>query len=200
MLNSIHKKIRLDIITIKTEGICVRYSPIEHANVLKTNDEDIQKFIKSFEDVLLILDASIKCKATFENKILAYPNLKSVNIPKWAGIGAVTYVSDNLINKKHLIAENEDYKLEVNKLNTELVKALQAFDGAFSLGQTNEGLLGVKFGMVNEVEAFEKLAIQVQQTGKTVEESSRVIIFYQFFRTFLKIFPLVYRNNGRSSS
>lgn len=177
-MNSIHKKIRLDIITIKSEGVCIRYTPVEHANVLKTSDEDVEKFIKSFEDVLLILDASIKCKAVFESKINAYPNLKSVNIPKWAGIGAVSYVPDYLINKKHLIVDNEEFKLEVNKLNTELVKTLQAFDGAFSLGQTNEGLLGVKFGMVNEVEALDKLATQVQNVGKTVEESSRVRVVF----------------------
>jgi hypothetical protein len=159
---------------MKTEGVCIRYSPIENANLIKTNDEDIEKFIKSFEDVLLILDASIKCKAVFEDKIVSYPNLKSVNIQKWAGIGAVAYVPDYLINKKHLIVDNEEFKLEVNKLNSELVKSLQAFDGAFSLGQTSEGLLGVKFGMVNEVEALDKLATQVQNVGKTVEESSRV--------------------------
>ena len=164
----------MDAINIKNEGACIRYSPIEHANLIKTTDEDVEKFIKSFEDVLLILDASIKCKAVFESKISAYPNLKSVNIQKWAGIGAVAYVPDYLINKKHLIVDNEEFKLEVNKLNTELVKTLQTFDGAFSLGQTYEGLLGVKFGMVNEIDALDKLATQVQNVGKTVEESSKV--------------------------
>jgi hypothetical protein len=172
------------VIRIKDEGICIRYSPVEHANLMKTVDDDIQKFIKSFEDVLQILDASIKCKAIFEMKIALYPNLKSVNVKKWAGIGAVSYVPDSLVNKKHLISESEEFKLEVNKLNTELVKSLQSIDGAFSLGQTTEGLLGVKFGMVNEMEALDKLAIQVQKTGKNVEESSRVRLFKQLNGAF----------------
>lgn len=61
---------------------------------------------------------------------------------------------------------------EINDINEEIVKTLQSQDGAFSIGMANDNLKGVKLGMVNEVDAVEKLAEQIQMTGKTIEESA----------------------------
>ena len=49
--------------------------------------------------IIAILDASIKCKSIFD-KIKEFPNLISVNILKWAGIGAVRYIPDYLLNQR----------------------------------------------------------------------------------------------------
>ena len=160
-----------------------------------------------------------------------------VNIPKWAGVGAVRYIPDYLMDKldeiskylefirskefsvsiaesrlsqtdsavdtdtdtsksetdgqelanktaadlnevfeeKHMQKLYQDIK-EINDINEQLVKLLQAQDGAFSIGQADDGLKAVKFGMVSELDALKNLASQVQKVGKTVEEDSRVRI------------------------
>lgn len=202
LLNSLHKNIELELIEIETEGICIRYSPLEHANVFNTNEHDIKLFDKSLEDIIAILDASIKCKSIFD-KIKEFPNLISVNILKWAGIGAVRYIPDYLLNQLDEISKylefikekefstlsqseivhfdeqklNQDIK-DINELNELLVKTLQAQDGAFSIGQAYDGLKAVKFGMVSELDVLKKLAGQVQDVGKTLEEDSRVSVCF----------------------
>lgn len=172
LLNSEHKKIQLECIELDDEGVCIRYSPLEHIQLLKTQDDDMILFLKSFEEIVVILDASIKCKASFNNRITKYyPNLVPLECDKWAGIGAVTYVPDYFIDKEF----DDKAKDEINKLNIELVRVLQSKDGAFSLGFNSNGLYGVKFGMVNDLESLNSLALQVQQQGKQVEESSKFI-------------------------
>jgi hypothetical protein len=57
------------------------------------------------------------------------------------------YITDSLLQK--LDNQDEKFVFETNKMNSELVKSLQFQDGAYSLAQTNDGLLlGVKFGIV----------------------------------------------------
>ena len=154
----------------------------------------------------------------------------SVNVPKWAGIGAVRYIpdyllekideiikyqeeiisfsssssSDNLkdetsLNTSSNLTSNSQEKLtddksmqseqkpkpaknelfekfieEIVSINNALVEKLQAHDGAFSLGEASDNMVAVKFGMVNEIDDLKKLACQVQDVGKEVEESARV--------------------------
>jgi hypothetical protein len=156
--------------------------------------------------------------------------LISVNVPKWAGIGAVRYIPDYLLDKideiikyqeeiisfssssssdnlkdetslntssnltlnsqekltddksmqseqKPKPAKNELFEKfieEIVSINNALVEKLQAHDGAFSLGEASDNMVAVKFGMVNEIDDLKKLACQVQDVGKEVEESARV--------------------------
>lgn len=53
LMNSLHKKIELELIEIENEGICIRYSPLEHTNVYETNEYDMKKFDKSMEDIIV---------------------------------------------------------------------------------------------------------------------------------------------------
>lgn len=166
----------------------------------------------------------------FDANIKEYKNLISVNIPKWAGIGAVRYIPDYLLddldkitkyqeemislstsssngNLKEEISLNEKsneqeasdkvddlnktlqkdeqtkpnknellekYIEEIKTINKALVEKLQAHDGAFSLGEASDGMVAIKCGMVNEIDDLKKLACQVQDVGKEVEESARV--------------------------
>ena len=55
-MNSLHKSIEFDLIEIGNEGICIRYSPLEHANIHGTNENDIDSFKKSLEDIIDIMD------------------------------------------------------------------------------------------------------------------------------------------------
>ena len=68
----------------------------------------------------------------------------------------------------------EKHVKDINNLNDQLVKKLQAQDGAFSIGEASDEMLAVKFGMINESDALKSLALQVQDAGRDVEEASRV--------------------------
>ena len=74
-------------------------------------------------------------------------------------------------NKNELL---EKYIEEIKTINKALVEKLQAHDGAFSLGEASDGMVAIKCGMVNEIDDLKKLACQVQDVGKEVEESARV--------------------------
>ena len=84
----------------------------------------------------------------------------------------------------------EHHAKEINEINEKLVKNLQAQDSAFSQGETSDKMIAVKFGMVNEIDSVKKLAFQVQQVGKDIEESSRVSIFY-ILKKFLHFFIVI---------
>lgn len=175
-----------------------------------------------------------------------FKNLIPVNVPKWAGVGAVRFMPDYLSEKAEAILKYQDSKVrakklqeekakkeaeeaksesakpadaedqaeqppasdtesvkgpessepvtsksedveefvvdeafekhvkDINSLNDQLVKKLQAQDGAFSIGEASDEMLAVKFGMINESSALKSLALQVQDAGRDVEEASRV--------------------------
>ncbi len=235
LLNSLHKNIELGLFEIRGEGSCIRYSPMEHANVYATCEYDLYMFDKSLEDIITILDASIKCKATFGKQVKKFANLMSVNVARWAGIGAIRYIPEYLLDKIGAIVKYSDYlrkkreeeeiliKLhkekegdypeplikikedeinpnnieaeiekefdvgtrydfdkyikEIDSVNEEIVKKLQKKDGGFSVGLASDGLKAIKLGMVNDTDAVEKLAFQVQEVGRSIEEESKVVLF-----------------------
>lgn len=67
---------------------------------------------------------------------------------------------------------------EMNELNEELVKNLKSLDSAFSIGVGSDGLKAIKLGMVNDLDAVEKLASKIETEGRKIEESSMVNIFF----------------------
>ena len=114
-----------------------------------------------------------------------FKNLIPVSVPKWAGIGAVRYIPDYLLDKlddieKHLADEQADSSEmnkcvdEINELNEQLVKTLQHEDGAFSIGIGSDSMKAVKLGMVSDCDAFNKLVTRIQTVGKNLEESQSV--------------------------
>lgn len=165
-----------------------------------------------------ILDSSIKCKSKFKYEIREFTNLLVVNASKWAGVGAVRFIPDYLMDKLDEIVAyvryrdtpktNSDSELElidmhhetssinstssassshidkwigeINEINRELVKKLQARDNAFALGEDQHRLLYIKFGMVNDMEAVKKLASDVQTIGREIQENSKVCRFLMF--------------------
>ena len=54
-MNSLHKKIEFELIEIEHEGICIRYSPLEHSNIYSTSQIDLDNFKKSLIDVIVII-------------------------------------------------------------------------------------------------------------------------------------------------
>lgn len=70
---------------------------------------------------------------------------------------------------------NEQIKEELNNLNIALVDALRSTDSAFSLGQSQDGMMCVRFGMLTPQSDVEELLNLVVRVGQSVEENSRVL-------------------------
>lgn len=70
---------------------------------------------------------------------------------------------------------NEQIKEEVNNLNVALVDALRSTDSAFSLAESQDGMMCVRFGMLTPHSDVEELLNLVVQVGQSVEENSRVL-------------------------
>lgn len=137
------------------------------------------------------MDASIRCKTKFDKEIKEYKNLLPVKVLNWAGVGAVRYIPDYLIdklgeikdyfNKKselnsaEIDSDLEKYANEINELNEKIIKKLQSQDNAFSAGEATDKYLAIQFGMLNDFDSLKRLFSEVDCVSKEVEESSRVI-------------------------
>ena len=42
-----------DLIEIENEGLCIRYSSLEHCNLCGTNEKDLTNFEKSIKEILV---------------------------------------------------------------------------------------------------------------------------------------------------
>lgn len=92
-----------------------------------------------------ILLATVHHKNTLTKLVNEKESLHLVELPGWAGLGGVRYVPPSLV---HLTTDQA--KEELNRLNTLLVKTLRSTDSAFSLGEEDDALACVRFGMVTE--------------------------------------------------
>ena len=70
------------------------------------------------------------------------------------------------------LAPNESE--DINCINAEVLHQLKANDTAFSMGQPEGGCVCIKFGLITDETDVEELVELVQNTGKEVEESSKV--------------------------
>jgi hypothetical protein len=109
LINSLHKSLDFELIEIRSEGVCIRYCPLDHVNIFGTLPSDLQTFDKSLADIMTVLDASIKCKSRFDRDVREMKNLVSVHVAKWAGIGSVRYIPDDLVDK---VEQLREYQLE----------------------------------------------------------------------------------------
>ena len=54
-----------------------------------TTKEDIEQFLMSLDRQVKILDATVDQRADFQDIVEAQDNLVLVDLPNWAGLGAV---------------------------------------------------------------------------------------------------------------
>ena len=126
LVNSLHRSMDFELVEIKNEGVCVRYCPLDHANILGTQSSDLAYLDKSLADIVSVLDASIRCKAKFEVDIRALANLRAVHVPKWAGIGAVRYVPDHWLHKMDQLRGYQLEKVKYVKRKKEIDEKKEA--------------------------------------------------------------------------
>lgn len=165
--------VRLDIVELEHHGFTICFSPLESAHAMNTTLEDIDDLCNCLQQQLSILNATVKQKELFQQMIAVHKNLQVVNITSWAGLGAVRYIPALLVGRLNELTDSG--KEEINRLNSELVSKLKSTDSAFSLGEGDDGMLGVRFGMVTDDLDMDELIGLVLSHGQEVEESSKFL-------------------------
>lgn len=165
--------VKLDIIDLEQHGICIRICPLESSHITSMTKDDVDEFFNCLQQQLEILNATVRQKETFRNLVQNHKNLQIVEISNWAGLGGVRYIPDNLADKLDQLMDVD--KDDINRLNSEVVVKLKATDSAFSLGEGDDTMLCVRFGMVTDDLDMEELVNLVLTSGQELEESSKFI-------------------------
>ncbi|XP_046402457.1 pyridoxal-dependent decarboxylase domain-containing protein 1 isoform X2 [Ischnura elegans] len=190
----------IEICELETSGVVLRYCPLELGSVNTPTHEDMQQFISCLEQQLEILTATVTHKETFVKLVEASPRLQAVEMPQWAGLGGVRYIPEACLtppapslpaaspsssqspsksstppSSPSPMPLTDQAKEELNRLHTQLVERLRGTDAAFSIGEGEDGLACVRFGMVTADTDVEELLGLVVCMGREVEESSRYL-------------------------
>lgn len=153
-------------------GTCMRFCPFELLLGQRVADtEQMQAAGVCVESQVEILRATVRQRGTLQRLVAgSRAVLRMVALPDWAGLGGVRYVPDGW--EKLLTG---DGRVELNRLNVELVEVLRSTDNAFSLGEGADGLMCVRFGMVTDDTDVEELLQLVVTVGARVQENSKVL-------------------------
>ncbi|XP_064613537.1 pyridoxal-dependent decarboxylase domain-containing protein 1-like [Liolophura sinensis] len=173
VLQSENPNVKIDPVDIDREGVCIRFAALESARTLGTTNEDIEKFVECLKTQMSILDATVQQRETFQKIVEAQDNLTLVHIANWAGLGAVQYIPEMWVGTAAELTEA--CKKDINSVNCEIVHKLKANDTAFSLGETDEGLYCVRFGLVTADTDVQELLSLVYSVGKEVEDNSKYL-------------------------
>lgn len=74
-------------------GVVLRFCPFEYSNSQQPTAEDVETFVQSLEQQLVILRATLQHKDTFIKLVETSPVLKTVDLPEWAGIKTKLFYS-----------------------------------------------------------------------------------------------------------
>lgn len=86
LLNECFFQVPLDICELENVGVVLRFCPFECLNGQQPSIEDVQTFVHSLEQQLVILRATLQHKDTFTKLVDSSPVLKLVDLPEWAGM------------------------------------------------------------------------------------------------------------------
>ncbi|XP_069578091.1 pyridoxal-dependent decarboxylase domain-containing protein 1 [Brachyistius frenatus] len=163
----------VEVVELEDEGTCVRFSPLLTAAGLGTQQQDVKDLVEKLADLVPVLCSTMFLRPDFREEIQrSSASLRYVEDLSWPGLGAVRFEPQ---------AEGMDEsrrKLEVEKMNTELLKKLQELDSdiIFSTGPefgTEEDCIFV--GMVTEDVDVSELVDTIAALGRDMEESGRLL-------------------------
>ncbi|KAL1434430.1 hypothetical protein MTO96_011529 [Rhipicephalus appendiculatus] len=120
-----------------------------------------------------ILNATVRQKRKFREALSKHDNLELVEVCHWAGLGGVRFVPNMYVGRVDSLDEKD--RIQLNQLNSELVLKLKNTDSAFSLGESEDGLSCVRFGMVTDDLDIEELVGLVLGAGIELEESTKAL-------------------------
>uniref|UniRef100_A0A6B0VGA9 Pyridoxal-dependent decarboxylase domain-containing protein 1 n=1 Tax=Ixodes ricinus TaxID=34613 RepID=A0A6B0VGA9_IXORI len=171
VLNRDVPRAALDLLDLDQHGVCLRFCPLESAHVFGTTTQDVEELHGCLLKQLAILNATVRQKRKFRRALEHHENLALVEVCHWAGLGGVRYIPGPWLGQPLDEAGRDD----INRLNSELVLKLKSTDSAFSLGEGDDGMCCVRFGMVTDDLDVEELVGLVLAAGMELEESSKAL-------------------------
>lgn len=163
----------LDLLDLDPYGACLRFCPLDNAHVSGTTTQDVEELHNCLLKHLAILNATVRQKRKFREALSKHDNLELVEVCQWAGLGGVRFVPNAYVG--HVDSLDEKDRVQLNQLNSELVLKLKNTDSAFSLGESEDGLSCVRFGMVTDDLDIEELVGLVLGAGIELEESTKAL-------------------------
>ncbi|KAF0293756.1 Pyridoxal-dependent decarboxylase domain-containing protein 1 [Amphibalanus amphitrite] len=165
-------EVPIQLSVVEGRGFCLRFSPL--AEPCRPLDDDV---LDDWADCLAqqteILNATVHHRARFAELTASGP-LRAVPLGNWAGLGAVRYIPAHLQPLMEA-GVTDSGKQDINKLNTELLAKLKSTDSAFSLGDGEDGMVCIRFGMVTMDTDVSELCSLLLDLGAQIEESSRFL-------------------------
>lgn len=132
----------LELIEHESNGIALRYYPFLPGygeQLVGRVPKLLSEASQCIRTQCDILHATIQHRVRFHRLVEASGSLRPIELHDWAGLGGVQYVPEGW---DALLTDQT--KAELNKLNSALVDELQQTDGAFSLGESSDGLICVR--------------------------------------------------------
>jgi len=166
-------QIPFEIVDVETTGYVLRLCPFESLafSGATLTEEDLETFVDCLENQTSILDATVKQREKFIQSIDKEAKLERIDIAHWAGLGGVSYVPQEILNNRDKEDKEESYNLAlINQRNIELLQRLRTLDSAFSLGESADGRVCIRFGMVSMETDVEELLALVVSTGRELDE------------------------------
>ncbi|ETN65184.1 group ii plp decarboxylase [Anopheles darlingi] len=163
----------LELIEHESNGICLRYYPFLPGygeQLVGRVSKMVSEAGQCIRTQCDILHATIQHRVRFHRLVEASGSLRPIELHDWAGLGGVQYVPEGWDAML-----TDQTKAELNKLNSALVDELQQTDGAFSLGESSDGLICVRFGMVTSETDIEELLELVISTARSIQEHSKIL-------------------------
>ncbi|XP_037073747.1 pyridoxal-dependent decarboxylase domain-containing protein 1-like [Pollicipes pollicipes] len=165
-------EVPIQLLDVAGSGFCLRFSPLtEPCRPLE--DDVLDEWAECLGQQIEILNATVHHRARFA-ELTAAGQLRAVPLLNWAGLGAVRYIPTHLQPLMEA-GVTDSGKEDINKLNTELLTKLKSTDSAFSLGDGEDGMVCIRFGMVTMDTDVDELCSLLLDLGGQIEESSRFL-------------------------
>ncbi|XP_054710839.1 pyridoxal-dependent decarboxylase domain-containing protein 1-like [Uloborus diversus] len=165
--------IKTEIIDLEGFGVCLRICPLESTHIQGSTKDDVENYNICLRQQISILNSTVLQKEKLYTEYKNHRKLQLVEIANWAGMGGVRYIPEFWADRLNELTDTG--KADINHLNSELVSKLRASDSAFSLGEADDGMLCVRFGMVDENLDMDELISLVTTAGQELEESSKFL-------------------------
>ncbi|XP_070579429.1 putative pyridoxal-dependent decarboxylase domain-containing protein 2 isoform X3 [Ptychodera flava] len=174
-LKAASPKVKIDLIETDHDGVCLRFSPLQSVAYKGTTSDDVNEFIEVLEKLVVQLNNTLKSREAFEKEIEERESLAIVEVPNFAGLGAVQLTPQ--LWKSQLDDQPDSGKSEIDALNSDLVSRLQTMDDGylFSSQKSNNDTICVGIGVLTSAVEVEDLVDVIQTVGKEVEDSSKFL-------------------------
>lgn len=151
----------------------LRFAPLEH--LLDAIDEqDMSNFCDDLQRYSDILHATMSARARLRTSIAKHENLISIPMPHWAGIGAIRYMPQDVDTTQ----PTESLSYDINTIQAELARKLQANDSAFSLGggmNEHDSMFYLRLGMIRKRDDLDLLLQKIVDAGQQTEISLKYV-------------------------